>query len=98
MNGREIDNINWLSQHAAYKGHKEIVDDMITRGANDFNAIAQFAARGGHKEIVDDMIRRGANNFDDLAQFAARRGHRSPRYLDASHPNNRGPGTKRPTT
>lgn len=48
-----------IAFEAAIEGYKEIVDDMIQRGAIDFGRIALEAAKGGHKNIVDDMYNRG---------------------------------------
>ena len=45
---------------AAYRGHKDIVNDMIQRGVNNYDQIAWCAAYGGHKDIVNDMIQRGS--------------------------------------
>jgi hypothetical protein len=47
---------------AAGEGFRDIVEDMIARGVDDYDEIAVAAARGGYEEIVEAMIARGAGN------------------------------------
>ncbi len=45
---------------ACWKGHKEIAELMITKGANDFNRGLCEAYYGDYKEIILFMIIKGA--------------------------------------
>ena len=60
-------NVNTIAVLAAEGGHKDIVDDMLARGAKDFYIIAYNAAVSGHKDVVDDMIARGAKDSNTNA-------------------------------
>ena len=63
--------INFVSRRACVMGHKDILYEMINRGANNFNSIALIAAYYGHKDILYDMINRGVTNFNNIALIAA---------------------------
>jgi hypothetical protein len=57
-------------------GHKEIVELVIVRGANDWNNALYSACFGGHKEIVELIIARGANNWNNGLFGACVGGHK----------------------
>jgi ankyrin repeat protein len=61
---------------AAKNGHKDIVEIMIKKGANDFNRAMVQAAKNGHKDIVELMISKGANHFNSAMINAAKNGHK----------------------
>lgn len=59
--------------HACYRGHREIVELLISKGANDWNlglANACFGRSSEHQEIVELMISKGANNWTHSLQNA----------------------------
>ena len=64
-----------IANGAAEGGHKEIVLDMIDRGADNYDDIAFAAADGGHMDIISDMIGYGVNNWEFIANRAASNGH-----------------------
>ncbi len=45
--------------------HKDIVEYLISKGADDFDFGLANACYGGQIEIVEFMISKGANNFDN---------------------------------
>jgi hypothetical protein len=49
---------------AAYGGYKELVDFLISKGANDWNLGMASAAHGGHKDLVDFFIKKGAGDLN----------------------------------
>ena len=51
-------------RHACKCGHKEIVEFMISKGANDWNGGLEYACTGGHKDLVELMLDQGANMLD----------------------------------
>jgi len=46
-------------------GHKEIVELLISKGANNWNEGLDGACFGGNKEIVELLISKGANNWNE---------------------------------
>lgn len=59
---------------AAEGGHRELVIDMIRRGANNYDGIAASAAIGNQMEIVGNMFKRGATNFQEITDIIASKG------------------------
>lgn len=53
-------------------GHKELVDFIISQGANDWNRGLAAACRGGYKELVELMILKGATDLNWGLQEACR--------------------------
>ena len=51
---------------AAEKGHLDVVQFMIDKGANDWNQAMLSAAENGYTEIVQLMIEKGADDWDSL--------------------------------
>ena len=47
----KINNFNWIARCAAENNHKELVYEMIFKGANNFQEIAEWAAENNHKEL-----------------------------------------------
>ena len=45
-------------------GHKELVELMISKGADNWNDGLAGACQGGHTEIVKLMIKKGATNWN----------------------------------
>jgi len=64
-----------IAHGAAKGGHKDLVMDMVKRGANDWNWIATGAAEGGHKDLVIEMVKMGATNHNRLASRALKHGY-----------------------
>ena len=58
--GFSLDEINWGMAQAAWGGHINIVELMLSRGANDFNNAMKTAAWKGHQNIVE-LIRERMN-------------------------------------
>ena len=50
--------------YAARGGHRDIVELMITKGANDWNWALSWAASYGHIDIVKLMVEKGANDLN----------------------------------
>ena len=61
---------------AARGGHQDIIDSMLSLGADNYDHVMGMAARGGHQDIVNQMISRGANKYNWAMTNAARGGHR----------------------
>ena len=58
-------NKSWLNRglySACRGGHKELVELMIAKGANNWNQGLYGACRGGHKELAELMIVKGTND------------------------------------
>ena len=60
--------------YAARGGHEEIVNYLISLGADNFDGAMAYAARKGYSRIISQMIERGANNFSAAVVMAARSG------------------------
>jgi len=60
---------------AASGGQMEIVNLMLSLGADDYNLAMINAAMGGHINIVRLMLEKGATNYDSTMALAARAGH-----------------------
>jgi hypothetical protein len=60
---RRIGGLNNVAISAAGSGNRDLVIDLIERGANDFAAIALAAVEGGYRDIVNDMVEAGATNL-----------------------------------
>ncbi len=73
---QEITDVNDGLYGACCGGHRELVDLMIARGANDGDSGLYGACRGGHRELVDLMIARGANDWNSGLWAACINGHR----------------------
>lgn len=75
---RSAYNEDWIGcclRGASERGHKDLIELMITKGAN-INYGLEGACRGGRKDIVKLMITRGAKNFDWGLQGACEGGHK----------------------
>lgn len=57
--------VNAQLEGAAKAGNKELIDQLIDKGANNWVDALLAACEGHHLEIVKDMINRGATNFAD---------------------------------
>ena len=60
---------------ACLGGHIELVNLMISRGADDWNNGLSGACRGGHIELVNLMISRGADDWNYGLSGACYGGH-----------------------
>jgi hypothetical protein len=59
--------VDWIedtAETAAIFGHREIVDQMISKGAKNWNAIMTGAVCSNSKDLVDEMLRKGANDYN----------------------------------
>jgi ankyrin repeat protein len=56
-------------------GHRDLVNELIHRGANDYNGALLEAAGEGYADIVTDMVSRGANDYNEALLRAAYSGH-----------------------
>jgi hypothetical protein len=68
--------LNEVMASASRGGHRDIVNQMLNRGADDYNSAMAWAARGGHDDIVNQMLNLGANSYNGAMAWAARGGHR----------------------
>ena len=68
-----------MAEQAALMGYRDIVMDLIRRGADDYEEfyddIAEAAAEGGHLDIIDKMLELGGGNYQAMAETAAEHGH-----------------------
>ena len=60
---------------AARGGHMEIVELMLTLGADDYDWAMSSAAEGGHLKIVKLMLTRNADDYNTAMSSAAGGGH-----------------------
>lgn len=68
-------NVNISMKNAAFRGHKNLVEFFIGKGADDYNGAIGYAAKGGHKDLIEFFIEKGANDWNRGMTNAARRGH-----------------------
>ena len=66
---------NFGMSSAAENGHRDIVDLMISKGANIWNTGMISAIKNRHRDLVDFFIEKGANDWDLGLEYAARSGH-----------------------
>ena len=52
-------------------GNKEIVDLLISQGADDFHYSFQEACASGNMEIINLLISKGVNNWNDGLAYAS---------------------------
>jgi ankyrin repeat protein len=71
-----LDTINEGLQGACHGGHKNLVDFLISKGANDWGRGLYGACQGGHRELVELMISKGASSWDWGLGGACEGGHR----------------------
>jgi ankyrin repeat protein len=57
-------NDNFYMIYAAQNGHKNIVDYLIERGADNWNGGMAGAIKGNHRDLVNFFIKNGANNWN----------------------------------
>ena len=62
--------IDFYCVGAAAGGHKELVQLMLDKGANNYNDGLAFAALGGHMDIVQLMLDKGADPNNGLSGAA----------------------------
>ncbi len=72
-------NDNALEQ-AAIKGHKDVVEFLIARGADNSKMLLRLAAQNGHAEVLKSLIKKGVDvnelpNHCTPLHLAARNGH-----------------------
>lgn len=71
----EVD-LNIGLQGACNGGHRDIIEYMIQKGANDFNCgLLYGTCSGGHLDIAEYMIELGASEFDYGLEGACESGH-----------------------
>ena len=59
----------------ARKGHLDILNFLIEKGANNWDWMAYGAAKGGHLDILKLAVEKGANNWNSIAYGAAEGGN-----------------------
>ena len=59
---------------AAKGGHLDIVQYMISKGANNLNNALVGAAMGGQIDLINFLIEQGADNLDSALRWAAAAG------------------------
>ena len=55
---------DWIMNKAALGGHKNIVELMLAKGANNYNGGLLSAVKSENDEIVKLMLEKGANNYE----------------------------------
>lgn len=68
---------NKIMSHAAEHNRMDIVQLMISKGADRWNYSMAKASGAGHIPIVQFMISKGANNWDESMAWASGGGHTS---------------------
>ena len=48
---------------AAREGHVDLVEYLVSKGANDWDSGMESASRGGHLELVKYFVSKGANDW-----------------------------------
>ncbi len=71
----EMEDYEQIMTEAAYFGHINIVELMLSKGINDINSAMLQAAHGGRINIVRSMLRLGANEYNETMAAAAGGGH-----------------------
>ena len=66
--------VNGGLYNACKGGHKDLVELMIAKGADDYNLYS--ACQGGHKEIVELMIAKGGDDYNYGLEGACLAGHK----------------------
>ncbi len=61
--------------YACRRGHKNIVELLLNKGANDFDSGLVNACYSGNREIIDLMLSKGADDFNDGLSYACEGGH-----------------------
>jgi len=56
------ENYNEAMKLAARRGHRDLVDFFISKGARDWNWAMEGAAQGGHGDLVDFFISKGVDD------------------------------------
>ena len=74
----ELD-FNHSMEAAAWSDDQNIVELMLSHGANNYNETMDAAADYGYIEIVRLMLSHGAPDFNNAMEAAARRGHQNSR-------------------
>ena len=67
--------INRAAYIAALQGKLQIVELLVSKGADDFNGYLISAAYGGDRAVVEYLIDQGADNIEGALTNAAFRGH-----------------------
>ena len=60
---------------AGLRVHQNIVELMLSRGANDFKNAMEIASCNGQVHIVRLMLDRGANSYNEVLSIADSQGH-----------------------
>lgn len=69
------DEINDTFLFACCKGQKDIVEQMIEKGANNWNKGLLYSCRIGYRDIAELMIKNGATNLDEALYEICKQGH-----------------------
>jgi ankyrin repeat protein len=67
---------NYALVCAAIDNHKDIMELLISEGANDYGGVMGNAARQGYKDIVEWMLKLGATQYSWALEMAAAGGHK----------------------
>lgn len=70
-----MNDINIAMARACRRGHINIIEKLISHGANNWDDGLDRACRGGHRQIVDLMIANGADNWNSALNSACAGGH-----------------------
>lgn len=90
MRGLTSWHYNTALKKAAKHGHKDIIDLLISKGANHWNQGLNGASQGGHRDLVDFFLSKGANNINLAILKATDYGHRDLKiYLYTKKPLNK---------
>jgi hypothetical protein len=68
--------MNWELRNACFRGHKELAELMILKGATNWDSGLRAACEGGRKELAELMILKGANDWNCGLQLACLCGHK----------------------
>ena len=71
-----VNNFNVTMVRAALRGHQNIVELMLEKGATNYNHAISISFYG-HESIVRLMLDRGANNYNGAITEAASQGHQN---------------------
>ncbi len=67
---------NEILVHATRGGHRDIVEWILTLGANDYDSALDVAATEGRRDMVELLIENGASDLNNALVMAAANGHR----------------------